>query len=83
MLDIDVQDHDLDFLTLLEHLGGMFDPLFPGNVRHMDETVDSLLHADKYSEVGDVSNDSLDNASLRIFRLERLPGVGRGLFQPK
>ena len=38
VLLVDVEDDGLDFLSLAIHLGGMLQPLGPGNVRNVDET---------------------------------------------
>src|SRR3989339_192730 len=81
MLDIDVEYHRLDFLSFLEYLGRILHPLFPGNVRHVDQTIDPLFHSYKDTKIRNVANDPLDDASLRILLFQGLPGVRRGLFQ--
>jgi len=81
VVHVDVQHHRLDFLPLLEIFGRMRHAMLPGNIRHMNQPVDAVFHADENAEVGDVPDQALDHRAHRIFFLEFLPGIGSRLLQ--
>ncbi len=72
---IDVQNPRLDLVALLKAIGGVLDPLAPGEVRDVHQAVDAFVDADEDSEVGDVPHIALDDRADRPGHLDAFPGV--------
>src|SRR3990170_5010431 len=69
-----VEDDSLDFLTLLEKLGGVL-YLPPREIRDMDKPVYALFYADENAEVGYVLDLALNPRALWIALLGLFPGI--------
>src|SRR5437868_14479457 len=61
----------------------MLDPLLTRKVRNVDEPLDSLFHFHKRSELRQPRNLSLDDLSVRIPILDRVPRISQDLPQPE
>ncbi len=72
---VDLQDLGLDLVALLVALGGVTDPLRPGQVADVDQPVDAILDADEDAEVGDVADLALQDRADRVVLLDEIPGV--------
>src|ERR1043165_5164029 len=53
----------------------MLDPARPGNVRHMDETVDTVFDLDESAEVRQVADASVNARADLVTLVQRLPRV--------
>ena len=73
---VDVENACLDFITLVETVRGVTDPLSPRHVGDVDQAIDSLVNANKDTEVGDVANSALDDRAHRVGLAELVPGIG-------
>ena len=72
---IDLKDHNLNLLTDLGKLGGVFDLLAPAEVADVDKTVDTFLELDEDTEVGEVAHGGGVLAAHRIFLGDGQPGI--------
>src|SRR6185436_17047164 len=72
---IDVEQHGLDLVTLLEQLARVLDPLGPRHVADVDQAVDAFLDLDEDPEVGDVADVALDHGARRVLLGQLLVGV--------
>ena len=79
LVDVDVEDHRLDLVALLEVIRRVLDLVGPGDVGHVDEAVDALLDADEETEVRDVADLAAHHGADRVALLEQLPRVGLDL----
>ena len=59
---VDLEDHGLDFVALLEHFGRVIDLARPGDVGDVDHAVDAFLQFDEGAVAGEVANLALDLA---------------------
>src|SRR6266568_3400705 len=75
VLDVDVQHHRLDHVTLLELLARVLDALVPGDVGDVHQAVDALLDAHEDAEVGDVADLAPDDGADGVLVLEQRPGI--------
>src|SRR2546427_8001762 len=62
---VDVEHHRLDLVALLVEIAGVLDALGPGDVAHVHQAVDPLLHADEDAEVGDVARSEEHTSELQ------------------
>ena len=75
ILHVDGEHLGFDFLSLLEDIKGVLRFRGPGEVRHMDKSVDTLFDAHKDAEVGNVPDLRANDGSLGVTLAERFPGV--------
>src|SRR5207248_677620 len=75
VLDIYVENDCFNLVALLVQVAGVLDPLRPGDVGHVHQAVDALLHADEDAEVGDVADLAADDRPDRVLLLEQRPRV--------
>src|SRR5206468_4308796 len=75
LLDIDVEHLRLDQLTLAVELKGFLARDAPGDVRHVDHSVDIALEADEQPELGRVLDLALDGRADRMRRCKRRPRI--------
>ena len=76
--NVDVQNLDLDLLTLLSHLGGFAKPLGPRDVRNVDQPVNALVESDEDPKIGDVPDSPHDNGAHRVAIQSEPPRVRLG-----
>ena len=68
--------HDrLDFVALLEDLGGVVDLAGPRHVGNVDHAVDAFLEFDECAVSGEVADRALDGGADRIAKLDLIPWV--------
>ena len=60
VLFVDVGHNSFDFLAEIEELGGVLDPVCPGDVGDVHEAVDAFFDADEDTEFGDVAHFAVD-----------------------
>src|SRR3954449_9217895 len=75
VLGIDVEDHDIHRIALLDHLRRMLHPLGPGHVGDVDQAVDSGLDFDEGAEAGQVANLAVDPGAHRVLERQHHPGI--------
>ncbi len=68
----------VDFLTLLNDLGGMVDSTGPRHVRNMNQTVDARHDFYESSEISEIPNNALDPASDVIGVCDGFPRISLG-----
>ena len=79
---VDLQDHDLDGLALLDHIAGFADfALRPRHLGNVNQTLDAGLEFDECSELHKARDGAAYAiAGLKLFR-DRIPGMGLQLLQ--
>ncbi len=80
---VDAQHDDLDLVPLLDQFAGMPDPLGPGEIADMDQTVDSGLDLDESAEIGQIAHFAAEFGPDREAYFEGFPRIGFGLLQPQ
>src|SRR5262245_26382772 len=80
-LGIDVQHHRLDLLANLQHLRGVLEPLGPGHLRDVDQTLHALLDLHERAVVGDADHAAAHASSDRVLLVRPVPGVLLDLLQ--
>ena len=78
-LGIDIQYDSVDLITDVVHLFWIGCTAGPGQIRYVNETVDTLVEADEETEVRYVLDLSNNLGSFWIFLLDNFPGVVLGL----
>src|SRR6202044_623670 len=63
---IDVEQHGLDLVTLLEQLRRVLHALGPAPVPDVDQAVNALFDLHEDAEVGDVANVALHDGARRV-----------------
>ena len=81
VLGVDVEHHRLDDVALLQHFGGVLDPLAPRHVGDVDQPVDLLLDLDERAELGQVPDLALNLRADRILVRQVVPGVRLDLLE--
>ncbi len=79
LLLVDREDHALQAVALLDHLGGVRDLLRPRHVRDVQEAIDALLDLDECAVAGEVANRAFDDRTHGVVLFDEVPGVGLGL----
>src|SRR5690606_27689830 len=74
-LRIDVEDHGLHLLTDLEHLAGVLEPLGPGHLGDVDQTLDALLDLDERAVVGEGDDLARHAGADRVLLVGAVPGI--------
>ncbi len=59
----------------------MLQPLAPGHVRDVDQTVDALFDLDERAELGEVADLAVDRRADRIFLRQLVPRIALDLLQ--
>src|SRR5204863_8028648 len=77
---VNVQDYSPDDLTFLQDFGRMNNPLRPGQVGDVNQSVDSFLNFDEGSEVGQLANTPFNNTANTIAIGNRRPRICFQLF---
>src|SRR5689334_441417 len=72
---VDVEQHGLDLVALLEQLARVLHPLRPAHVADVDEAVDALLDLHEDAEVRDVADVALHGGAGRVLLGELLVRV--------
>src|SRR5581483_10033316 len=80
---VNVQDHGLNELSLLQNFRWMFDPLCPGQVRDVYQAVDTFFDLDEGAEIGHVADAAFDHRADTVAAVYRRPGIRFELFQPQ
>src|SRR5579883_511413 len=78
---IDVENHRLYDLSLLEDLRGVLHALGPGEIGNVHHTVDALLDFDERAEVRHVAHPALDDRADAIPAIDRGPRIGLELLR--
>ena len=78
-LRVDVENDRLNLLTLLEALRRMARTTRPGDVRHVDHTVDALFELDERTVRREVADLALDAAAHRVAIHDAVPRILLGL----
>ncbi len=73
VLGVDLEDHGLDLVALVQHLAGMLDALGPRQIRDVHQAVDALLDLDERAEVGEVAHDALDPVPDAVLAADQVP----------
>src|SRR5690606_6665812 len=63
---VDVEQHGLDLVALLEELRRVLHALGPAHVADVDQAVDAFLDLDEDTEVRDVADVALDHRTRRV-----------------
>ena len=79
VLGIDVQNDDVDGITLLHDLRRMLHALRPAHIRNVNEPVDSRLYFNKGAEAGQIADFSIDASSNGILQRQHHPWILLGL----
>src|SRR3990170_5414200 len=77
-----VEDDSLDFLTLLEKLGGVL-YLPPREIRDMDKPVEARLYLDERAVIGDIDDIAPGPRAGRVLAADLYPWVFHGLLDAK
>src|SRR5690606_9178498 len=80
---LDAQNDGVDFVADLEDFVRLVDPLGPGKLGDMHETLDTLLDFDKGAVRDEVDDPAADLAADRVFFLDAIPRVLGQLLQPE
>src|SRR5690606_15426187 len=80
-LFVDVEDHHLDLVANLHHLGRVHVLVGPIHLGDVNQTLDALLDLDESAVVGDVGHAAHDPAAFRITGGDGLPRVLAQLLQ--
>src|SRR4030042_1986952 len=64
---VDIEDLGLHHLPLLVELGGVLEPLGPGNVGDVHQAVEAFINADEDAEIGNVFDFAFDDRPHRAF----------------
>ena len=80
IVGVDIHDHRLDALSLLQHFRRMLDPP-RRDVGHVHEPVNALLDFDKGAEVREVANAAGDHGADGIAFRQRRPRIRFRLFE--
>ncbi len=72
---VDLKNHGMNLLTLLQLLGGVDDLAGPGHVTDMEQTIDAVLQLDECAVIGEVANLSADVVTHRVFLGNDFPGI--------
>ncbi len=80
---VNVEDHDVELLPLVDHVARVANFLGPGQVRDVHEPVDARLNLDKDTEVGDVAHRAGQHRARRVAVADALPRVGLQLLHAK
>src|SRR5579872_6340088 len=78
---IDIQDHGLYDLALLEDLGGMFYTLGPGEIGNVHQAVDALFNLNEGAEIGHIAHPALHYGTDAVAAIDSGPGVGFELLE--
>src|SRR6266702_523351 len=81
VLDVDVQHHRLDHVTLLELLARVLDALVPGDVGDVHQAVDALLDLDERAVVGERHHLARHAGADRVLLVGAVPRVLLDLLQ--
>ena len=73
---VDVEHHDLDFLTGRDDLAWGHVLLGPAHLRDMHQPLDPGLELDEGAVVGDVGDPPLELVADQVFGLDAVPGIG-------
>ena len=76
VLLVDVDDHGLDLVALLEHLARLIDLARPRHVGDVDHAVDAFLDLHERAVGGHVADLALDHGARRVLLLDLVPRVG-------
>src|SRR3990167_7408534 len=78
-----MKDNGFDLIALFEYIGRMSEILYPCNVGYMDKPVDLTAHFKKNTEVGDISDHTLNFAADRKLLFKRFPWICLCLLKSK
>src|SRR6266852_4632046 len=73
------QNHSLDLVAFLQHLGRMLYAGGPAEVADMHQAVNSVFDFNESAKLGQIADPAFDRRPHRIFVMQRIPGVGREL----
>src|SRR5579872_4413744 len=81
VLGVDIEDHRLDGVALLERFRRVLQPLAPGHVRDVDQAVDAVLDLDERAELGQVADLARDRRADRVLLGQLVPRIALDLLQ--
>src|SRR5271165_1739647 len=73
---VDIEDHGLGELALLQNLGRMLDALGPGQIGNVHQTVDALFDFNEGAEIGELAHASFHYRADVVTRGHSGPGIG-------
>src|SRR5690349_20753848 len=79
VLGVDVEDHDVHRVALLDDFRRMLHPLGPRHVADMDQAVDARLDLHEGAEAREVPDLALNAGAHRVLERQHHPGVLLGL----
>ncbi len=79
LIRVHLEDHGLDRIALLHHLGRMGDLARPGHVAYVQQAVYALFDLDEGAVAGQVPDPTDDLGSRRVVLLNQFPRVLLGL----
>jgi len=74
-MNVDIRDDRVNFLIFLEQFFRMLELAAPGDIRNVDEAVDSVLDLNERSKIGKVADLSADLRSDREASGDRIPWI--------
>src|SRR5918995_6828245 len=83
VLRVDVEDHHVNRVALLHHLGWMLYALGPGHVRDVDQSIDAGLDLHEGTEAGQVPSLAVDAGANWILERQHHPRILLRLLHPQ
>ena len=80
---VDIQDHDVEALSLAHHFVRMAHFLGPGQIGNMNQSVDARLDAHEHAEIGDVAHLARHDRARRIAVRNAIPRIRLELLHAK
>ena len=74
-LFVNIEDNRLHLLPLLVKLGGVLNPLCPGDVRDMNKAVYAFINTDEYAKIRDILDSAFNGGSHGIFLSNNVPRI--------
>src|SRR5579863_2779421 len=83
VVGVDVEDHHVDGVTLLDDFRRMLHALGPRHVRDVDQSIDPRLDFDERAEAGQVAHLAGDPRAHGVALRQHHPGILLGLLHPE
>ena len=80
VLNVDLKNFGFDFVALLVEILRMLHALGPGDVRNVNQAINTFFNSNKNTEISDVADLTADDVANLIFLENEFPRVRLGLF---